>query len=52
VLLSVAADNRDGLPAPETIETLDSCNLVCTDQHGRIELTPNGEQMWVEVGRK
>jgi competence protein ComEC len=51
VLLSVAAGDREGLPSPETLEAVQGYNLLRTDQHGWIELTTDGEQMWVEVER-
>ena len=52
VLLSVAADDRQGLPDPETLISLEGYNLLRTDRNGWIEITTDGEQMWVEVERK
>jgi hypothetical protein len=52
VLLSVVAGDFNGLPSPETIEALEGYNLLRTDQEGWIELTTDGEQMWVEVERR
>ncbi|MGW8225629.1 MAG: ComEC/Rec2 family competence protein [Anaerolineales bacterium] len=52
VLLSVAAGDRNGLPGPETLEAVQEYNLLGTDQNGWIELTTDGEQMWVEVERR
>jgi competence protein ComEC len=52
VLLSVAADDREGLPDAEVLEALQGHTLLRTDQNGWIELTTDGEQMWVEVERK
>ncbi len=52
VLLSVAPDDRQGLPSPETLEAVDGYNLLRTDQNGWIELSTDGEQMWVEVERR
>jgi competence protein ComEC len=52
ILLSVAAGDLDGLPSPETMVTVDGYNLLRTDRNGWIELTTDGEQMWVEVERK
>jgi competence protein ComEC len=51
-LLSVAAGDRSGLPSRETLEALDGYNLLRTDQNGWIEISTDGEQMWVEVERK
>jgi competence protein ComEC len=50
-LLSVAPGDRDGLPDPEALEAVGGINLLRTDQHGWIELSTDGEQMWVEVER-
>jgi len=49
VLLSVAAGNREGLPSPETLQALQGYTLLRTDRNGWIELTTDGEQMWMEV---
>jgi len=49
LLLSVAADDREGLPDPETLEAVEGYTLLRTDRNGWIELTTDGEQMWVEV---
>jgi competence protein ComEC len=52
VVLSVAADDRDGLPAPETLEAVAGYSLLRTDLNGWIHLSTDGEQMWVEVERR
>jgi beta-lactamase superfamily II metal-dependent hydrolase len=52
VLLSVGAGDRDGRPDAETLQALQSYTLLRTDQHGWIELSTDGEKMWVEVERK
>jgi competence protein ComEC len=52
ILLSVAADDFQGLPSPETMQAVQDYSLLSTDQNGWIELTTDGEQMWVEVERK
>ena len=51
-LLSVAADDRDGRPDAEVLEALRGIMLLRTDRNGWIELSTDGEQMWVEVERK
>jgi beta-lactamase superfamily II metal-dependent hydrolase len=51
VLLSVEAGDYDGLPSPETLETVAAYTLLRTDQHGWLHLSTDGEQMWVEVER-
>jgi len=52
VLLSVAPDDRDGLPDRQTLETLRGYTLLRTDQNGWIEVRTDGEQMWVEVEKQ
>jgi competence protein ComEC len=49
VLLSVGVTDSRGLPDPEVIQALEGYNLLRTDQNGWIELTTDGEQMWVEA---
>lgn len=51
-VLSVAAGDKTGLPAPETLDALEGFNLLRTDQNGWIEIVTDGKQMWVEVERK
>ena len=51
LLLSVAAGDPDGLPNPETLEAAQGYNLLRTDRNGWIDLTTDGEQMWIEVER-
>jgi competence protein ComEC len=50
-LLSVAAGDRDGLPDPEALQAAAGYNLLRTDEHGWIEITTDGKQMWVEAAR-
>lgn len=52
VLLSVGAGDVQGLPDPEMLEAVQGYTLLRTDQNGWIELTTDGEQMWVEVEKK
>jgi competence protein ComEC len=52
VLISVSAADKEGLPSPETLELLQGYTVLRTDRNGWIELTTDGEQMWVEVERK
>jgi beta-lactamase superfamily II metal-dependent hydrolase len=49
ILLSVAPGDRQGLPSPETLEAVKGYTLLRTDRNGWIEITTDGEQMWVEV---
>jgi competence protein ComEC len=49
VLLSVASDDPSGLPGHETMDALGGYSLLRTDQHGWIQISTDGKQMWVEV---
>jgi len=51
-VLNVAAGDIDGLPDGEVLETIKEYSLLRTDQNGWIEITTNGEQMWVNVERQ
>ena len=51
-ILSVAGDDPNGLPAPETIELLRDQTVLRTDRNGWIEISTDGDQIWVEVERK
>jgi len=48
----VSAADYDGLPSSETLEALQGYTVLRTDRDGWIELTTDGEQMWVEVEKK
>lgn len=48
-LLSVAAGDREGRPDPDVLDALKDYTLLRTDRDGWIELTTDGEQLWVEV---
>ena len=47
-ILSVAADDRDGLPPDSTLRTLEGYELLRTDLNGWLHITTDGTQMWVE----
>lgn len=51
VLLSVASGDHNGLPDQDLLETLTGYPLLRTDQNGWIQVTTNGQQMWVDVER-
>jgi competence protein ComEC len=50
-LISVSAGNPRGLPSPELLAVLDGTTVLRTDVNGWIELTTDGERLWVEVER-
>jgi competence protein ComEC len=52
VLISVSAADKEGLPSSETLALLEGYTVLRTDRNGWIELTTDGEQMWVEAERK
>jgi len=49
VLLSVSIKDATGLPSPETLDAVAGYTLLRTDRNGWIDLSTDGEQMWVEV---
>jgi hypothetical protein len=49
VLLSVSAHNGDGRTAPEMLESVQGYTFPRPDRNGWIEITTDGEQLWVEV---
>jgi beta-lactamase superfamily II metal-dependent hydrolase len=51
VVLSVDAADQNGMPDREVLESVKDYALLRTDQNGWIEITTNGEQMWVNVER-
>ncbi len=51
IVLSVAIDDVDGLPSPETLEAIEGYALLRTDRNGWIHISTDGERMWVEVER-
>jgi beta-lactamase superfamily II metal-dependent hydrolase len=51
-LLSVASGNEESLPPPEAQAALQGVTLLRTDWNGWIEISTDGEKMWVEVERK
>jgi competence protein ComEC len=51
VVLSVDAADQNGMPDREVLESVEDYALLRTDQSGWIEITTNGEQMWVNVER-
>jgi beta-lactamase superfamily II metal-dependent hydrolase len=51
VLLSVSSIERDGMPSEETLDVVESYTLLRTDQNGWIELSTDGEQMWIASRR-
>lgn len=52
VMLSVGAADENGMPDGEVLESLKDYELLRTDLNGWVEITTNGEQMWVNVERQ
>jgi competence protein ComEC len=52
VELSVDPADQNGMPDNAVLESVKDYELLRTDQNGWIEVTTNGEQMWVNVERK
>ena len=51
-ILSVAGDDANGLPERNLLDFLKDQTILRTDQNGWIELSTDGEQLWLEVERK
>lgn len=51
VILSVAADNFSGLPNQDTLDAVGARLLLRTDINGWIEISSDGQLIWVEVER-
>ena len=47
-ILSVAADDREGLPPDATLRALEGYELLRTDLNGWLHIATDGTQMWVE----
>jgi beta-lactamase superfamily II metal-dependent hydrolase len=52
VLLSVDANDSKNQPDPATLQSLQGYSILRTDLNGWIEVSTDGEQMWVEVEKK
>jgi competence protein ComEC len=50
-VLCVAPDDQDGLPSPALVAEMAGYSLLRTDQHGWIEITTDGQRMWIDVAR-
>ena len=49
MIISVAADDRDGLPDQVVLENLAEYPLLRTDQNGWIAVSTDGEEFRIEV---
>ena len=52
VVLSVDAADQNGMPDGQVLDAVTGYSLLRTDQSGWIEITTNGDQMWVNVERQ
>ena len=50
-VISVAAGDKDGLPDQAMLDALKEYSVLRTDQHGWIEVTTDGKQMWITSER-
>jgi len=48
-IVSVASDDRQGHPSPTLLRRMAGYSLLRTDLHGWIEITTDGERMWINV---
>jgi competence protein ComEC len=49
-VISVGEGNTYGLPSPETLDRLAPRPVFRTDRHGDVEMSTDGERLWVRVG--
>jgi competence protein ComEC len=52
VVLSVDAADQNGMPDSSVLESIKDYELLRTDKNGWIEITSDGNEMWVNVERK
>ena len=52
IVVSVGAADPDGLPSSETLEALKDYPILRTDTNGWIEVSTDGESLWVSSERK
>jgi competence protein ComEC len=52
VVLSVAAGDLRGRPSEAVLKNIKDATLLRTDRNGWIEVTTDGERMWVDVQKK
>ncbi len=52
LVLSVGANDPDGLPQQSLLDAIEGYNLLRTDANGWIEITTDGQQMWIQSERK
>ncbi len=50
-VIQVGAENRYGHPSAETLERLGGRAVLRTDEEGRIEVSSDGRQVWMETGK-
>ncbi len=52
IVLNVKAGDESGMPDEETLKTIEGYPLLRTDQNGWIQITTDGESVWIEVEKK
>jgi len=52
VLLNVDAADKNGMPDADVLESVEGYDLLRTDQNGWVEITTDGQRMWVNVERE
>ncbi len=51
-VISVAANNRYGLPSPQVLDRLRGDLVLRTDRHGDITVSTDGERLWITTQRR
>ncbi len=52
IVLNVKAGDESGMPDEETLKNIEGYPLLRTDQNGWIQITTDGESVWIEVEKK
>jgi beta-lactamase superfamily II metal-dependent hydrolase len=51
IILNVSAADENGMPDQETLDLIKDYDLLRTDRNGWIDVSTDGNQMWVNVER-
>ena len=52
IMLDVAAGDKDGLPHESLLQTVEDYPLLRTDYNGWVDISTDGQEMWIEVEKQ